>query len=234
MWPQNSTGKQQFANPASNPGRPRTPISPCEYSCSVLRKPHFLRSELHTHEARDREMRLRLPAIKQDWSAFAEQADKKSWPAAHFFAARADHEIASVIAAGSPVISPRFTHCQGKPSTASASTWSLVVYAGDSWIDQGANLLLIGGPGGWRTRSRTHTPSPRLSRNTQQCGTIVTPIALHHRPCDVPLHPHRALWQQSRNSEGSGKHVACGVRRAGTTAEIASGALPRCCDPCRM
>ncbi len=29
---------------------------------------------------------LRLPAIKQDWSSFAERADEESWPAARFLA----------------------------------------------------------------------------------------------------------------------------------------------------
>ena len=37
---------------------------------------------------------LRLPAIKQDWSGFAERADRESWPAARFLATLAEHEIA--------------------------------------------------------------------------------------------------------------------------------------------
>jgi len=37
---------------------------------------------------------LRLPAIKQNWSDFAERADKDGWPAARFLAALAEHEIA--------------------------------------------------------------------------------------------------------------------------------------------
>src|ERR1700741_4707623 len=37
---------------------------------------------------------LRLPAIKQSWPAFAERADKESWPAARFLAALAEHQIA--------------------------------------------------------------------------------------------------------------------------------------------
>src|SRR5882762_7813026 len=37
---------------------------------------------------------LRLPAIKQGWSAFAERADKEGWPAARFLAALAEHEVA--------------------------------------------------------------------------------------------------------------------------------------------
>ena len=37
---------------------------------------------------------LRLPAIKQDWPALAERANKESWPAARFLATLAEHEIA--------------------------------------------------------------------------------------------------------------------------------------------
>ena len=36
---------------------------------------------------------LRLPAIKQIWPRFAEQADKEAWPATRFLAALAEHEI---------------------------------------------------------------------------------------------------------------------------------------------
>jgi DNA replication protein DnaC len=47
---------------------------------------------------------LRLPAIKQGWSAFAERADKEGWPASRFLATLAEHEIAerdrSAVAAG--------------------------------------------------------------------------------------------------------------------------------------
>ena len=37
---------------------------------------------------------LRLPAMKADWSRFAETADKQGWPAARFLAAIAEHELA--------------------------------------------------------------------------------------------------------------------------------------------
>ena len=34
---------------------------------------------------------LRLPAIKQIWSKFAERSDKEGWPAARFLATIAEH-----------------------------------------------------------------------------------------------------------------------------------------------
>ena len=37
---------------------------------------------------------LRLPAVKTMWAKFAAQSDKEGWPAAHFLAVVAEHEIA--------------------------------------------------------------------------------------------------------------------------------------------
>ena len=37
---------------------------------------------------------LRLPAIKQIWSSFAERSDAEGWPAARLLMALAEHEIA--------------------------------------------------------------------------------------------------------------------------------------------
>jgi DNA replication protein DnaC len=102
---------------------------------------------------------LRLPAIKQDWSAFAERADKEAWPAARFLAMLAEHEIAerhrrrlarhlaeAQLLPGKTLDSFDFDVV---PMISKAHV--LAICAGDSWIDQGANLLLIGGPGGGKT-----------------------------------------------------------------------------------
>ena len=102
---------------------------------------------------------LRLPAIKQDWSALAERADKESWPAARFLAALAEHEIAerdrrrlarhlaeAQLLPGKTLDSFDFDVV---PMVSKAHV--LAICAGDSWIDKGANLLLIGGPGGGKT-----------------------------------------------------------------------------------
>jgi DNA replication protein DnaC len=97
---------------------------------------------------------LRLPAIKQDWSAFAERADKEAWPAARFLAMLAEHEIAerhrrrlarhlaeAQLLPGKTLDSFDFDVV---PMISKAHV--LAICAGDSWISQGANLLLIGGP----------------------------------------------------------------------------------------
>ena len=102
---------------------------------------------------------LRLPAIKQDWPGFAERADKESWPAARFLAALAEHEIAerdrrrlarhlaeAQLLPGKTLDSFDFDVV---PMISKAHV--LAICAGDSWIDKGANLLLIGGPGGGKT-----------------------------------------------------------------------------------
>jgi DNA replication protein DnaC len=102
---------------------------------------------------------LRLPAIKQDWPALAERADKESWPAARFLATLTEHEIAerdrrrlarhlaeAQLLPGKTLDSFDF---EVVPMLSKARV--LAICAGDSWIEKGANLLLIGGPGGGKT-----------------------------------------------------------------------------------
>src|ERR1039457_2498735 len=102
---------------------------------------------------------LRLPAIKQDWAIFAERADKESWPAARFLTTLAEHEVAerdrrrlarhlieAQLLPGKTLDSFDFN---AVPMISKAHV--LALCAGDSWIGKGANLLLIGGPGGGKT-----------------------------------------------------------------------------------
>jgi DNA replication protein DnaC len=102
---------------------------------------------------------LRLPAIKQDWPGFAARSDKESWPAVRFLAALAEHEIAerdrrrlarhlaeAQLLPGKTLDSFDFAVV---PVISKAHV--LALCAGDSWLDKGANLLLIGGPGGGKT-----------------------------------------------------------------------------------
>jgi DNA replication protein DnaC len=102
---------------------------------------------------------LRLPAIKQGWAAFAERADKEGWPAARFLAALAEHEIAErdrrrierhlVEARLLPGKTLDAFEFEAVPMVSKAHV--MAICAGDSWIDKGANLILIGGPGGGKT-----------------------------------------------------------------------------------
>jgi DNA replication protein DnaC len=102
---------------------------------------------------------LRLPAIKQGWSVFAERADREGWPAARFLASLAEHEIAerdrrrierhlleARLLPGKTLDSFEF---EAVPVVSKAHV--MAICAGDSWIDKGANLILIGGPGGGKT-----------------------------------------------------------------------------------
>ena len=97
---------------------------------------------------------LRLPAFKQGWPAFAERADKEGWPAA-----LAEHEIAerdrrrierhladARLPPGKTLDSFEF---EAVPMISKAHV--MAICAGDGWIDQGANLILLGGPGGGKT-----------------------------------------------------------------------------------
>jgi DNA replication protein DnaC len=102
---------------------------------------------------------LRLPAIKLMWAALAGRADKEGWPAARFLAALAEHEMAdrgrrrierhlasARLPAGKTLDTFDFN---AVPMISKAQVMALA--AGDSWLDQGANILLFGPPGGGKS-----------------------------------------------------------------------------------
>jgi len=102
---------------------------------------------------------LRLPAIKQGWTTFAERSDKEGWPAARFLATLAEHEVAqrdrrrierhladARLLPGKTLDGFDFA---ATPMISKAHIMALC--AGDTWIDVGANLILIGGPGGGKS-----------------------------------------------------------------------------------
>jgi DNA replication protein DnaC len=102
---------------------------------------------------------LRLPAIKLIWAALAARADKEGWPAARFLAALAEHEMAdrgrrrierhlasARLPAGKTFDTLDFN---AVPMVSKAQIMALA--AGDGWLDQGANILLFGPPGGGKS-----------------------------------------------------------------------------------
>jgi DNA replication protein DnaC len=102
---------------------------------------------------------LRLPAIKQGWVAFAERSDKEGWPAARFLATLAEHEVAqrdrrrierhladARLLPGKTLDGFDFA---ATPMLSKAHVMALC--AGDTWLEAGANLILIGGPGGGKS-----------------------------------------------------------------------------------
>ena len=102
---------------------------------------------------------LRLPAIKLMWPALAARADKEGWPAARFLAALAEHETAdrgrrrierhlasARLPAGKTLDTFDFN---AVPMVSKVQVMALA--AGDSWLDQGANILLFGPPGGGKS-----------------------------------------------------------------------------------
>ena len=102
---------------------------------------------------------LRLPAIKQGWPAFALRSDKEGWPAARFLAALAEHEVAerdrrrierhlgeARLLPGKTLDSFDFDVV---PMISKAHV--MAICAGDAWIASGANIILVGGPGGGKS-----------------------------------------------------------------------------------
>jgi DNA replication protein DnaC len=98
---------------------------------------------------------LRLPAVKLTWKKLAEQSDKEGWPAARFLAALAEHEVAErsrrrierhLAEARLPVGKTLATFdFEAVPMVSKAQVTALA--AGDSWLENGANVLLFGPPG---------------------------------------------------------------------------------------
>jgi DNA replication protein DnaC len=106
---------------------------------------------------------LRLPAIKLVWPGFTERADKEGWPAARLLAALAEHEIAerdrrrierhlseARLPPGKTLESFSF---DAVPMISRAQVTAMC--SGDGWLEQGANLILFGPPGGGKTHLAT-------------------------------------------------------------------------------
>jgi DNA replication protein DnaC len=102
---------------------------------------------------------LRLPAIKHIWPTFAERSDKEGWPAARLLATLAEHEIAerdrrrlerhlaeAKLLPGKTLDNFDF---DAVPMISKAQVGALC--AGDQWLQAGANLILLGPPGGGKS-----------------------------------------------------------------------------------
>ncbi len=102
---------------------------------------------------------LRLPAIKQGWAGFAQTADKEGWPAARFLAAMAEHEIAERdrrrierhLAEGRLLPGKTLDSFAFEAVPMISKAHIMAICAGDSWIDKGANIIMLGGPGGGKS-----------------------------------------------------------------------------------
>ncbi len=102
---------------------------------------------------------LRLPAINLIWADFAQRADKEGWPAARLLAALCEHEIAERArrriarhleeARLPPAKSIDSFDFDAVPMVSKAQLMALA--AGDAWLENGANLILFGPPGGGKS-----------------------------------------------------------------------------------
>jgi len=98
---------------------------------------------------------LRLPTIKARYLQFTEQADKEGWPAARLLATLTEHEVAeraqrrierhlldARLPSGKTLQNFDFNVV---PMLSKAQVNALT--AADTWLNEGANLILIGPPG---------------------------------------------------------------------------------------
>lgn len=102
---------------------------------------------------------LRLPTIKAVWPSFTKQADTEGWPAAKLLVALAEQEISerarrrmerhlsqARLPPGKTLANFDFT---ALPMLSKAQV--MAITAGDGWLEQGANLMLFGPPGGGKS-----------------------------------------------------------------------------------
>ena len=102
---------------------------------------------------------LRLPTIKVLWPQFTEQADQEGWPGARLLSALAELEITErakrrrerhlAEARLPPAKSLDNFDFKLLPMISKAQV--MAITAGDTWLDQGANLVLFGPPGGGKS-----------------------------------------------------------------------------------
>ena len=98
---------------------------------------------------------LRLPTMRALWRAFTERADREGWPAARLLAALASQEVTdrerrrferhraeAKLPPGKTLDNFDFTLV---PAVSKARVG--VLASGDTWLDEGANVLLFGPPG---------------------------------------------------------------------------------------
>ena len=102
---------------------------------------------------------LRLPTIKQLWPTFADRSDKEGWPAARFLSAITEHEIAergrrrmerhlaeAKLLPGKTLDTFDF---DAVPTISKAQVTAIC--AGARRLENGANLILFGPPGGGKS-----------------------------------------------------------------------------------
>jgi DNA replication protein DnaC len=98
---------------------------------------------------------LRLPTVARLWQALTATADRESWPAAKTLAELMEHEVAErarrrtarhLLEARLPA--GKTLDCFDFTAVTSISKARVIALAeGDSWLDQGTNILLFGPPG---------------------------------------------------------------------------------------
>jgi len=102
---------------------------------------------------------LRLPTIKAIWPQFADLSDTEGWTAARLLATLAEHEITDRARRRMERHLAEARLPPGKtlenfdfnvvPMISKAQVTAIT--AGDSWLDQGANIILFGPPGGGKS-----------------------------------------------------------------------------------
>jgi DNA replication protein DnaC len=141
--------------------------------------------------------------VKHVWCKFAEKSDKEGWPAARLLMALAEHEIAerdrrrierhlaeARLLPGKTLESVDFDTV---PMISKAHVAALC--AGDSWLGKGANLILIGPPGGGKSHLSSAIGLALLEKATGCCSAAPQTSC---RSCRLPV--ANSHWKRPSNA----------------------------------
>jgi energy-coupling factor transporter ATP-binding protein EcfA2 len=157
---------------------------------------------------------LRLPAMKLMWADLAARADKEGWPAARFLAALAEHEIADRsrrrierhLAGARLPTGKTFDTFDFNAVPMISKAQVMAIAAGDSWLDQGANVMLFGPPGGGKSHVAAALGlAVQNGRRVQLFGDDFQAGVARH-PCDVPARAREARDEPDANRIANGNH----------------------------
>ena len=147
---------------------------------------------------------LRLPTMRTLWRSFSERAEREGWPAARLLAALASQEVTdrerrrferhraeAKLPPGKTLDNFDFTLV---PAVSKARVG--VLASGDTWLEEGANVLLFGPPGTGKSHLAAGQASPYLYPSRNPLATAPSRLAMLAVPQRWPTPQVRAAGRR--------------------------------------
>ena len=191
---------------------------------------------------------LRLPAIRRLWAGLAGQADKEGWPAARFLAALAEHEVAERgrrrierhLAEARLPVGKTFDSFDFDAVPMISRAQLMALAAGDSWLEQGANLILFGPPGAGKSHLAAALGLALVEAGwrvlfTRTTDLVQRPTRAYRRRASSPLPrpPYRRSGYPLPSTHRSPQPTTALARRRGRTDRLARRIRPMACRASR-